>query len=173
MKIGMIWAEDINGVIGKENNLPWNLPEDLQHFRNITTGHPVIMGHKTWQSLPQKYRPLPNRTNIVLSTKFANLGKPDYPQTSFVANISQALEVAATSPGCAQVWVIGGEQIFSQFLPLAEKIVMTQIKKAFRGDSFAPKFGAEWSLAESNSDKAWHKSSTGLEYRYLVWKQTK
>lgn len=173
MKIGMIWAQDVNGVIGKANRLPWNIPEDLQHFKNMTTGHPVIMGRKTWQSFPQKYRPLPNRTNIVMSRNLNNFEKPFYKNVFWVSTPQQALAAAASSPGSEQIWVIGGAEIFAQFLPLAEKIVITQINKTHTGDTFAPKLDNKWALSVSNSDKNWRTNQAGLEYRFLVWELTK
>ena len=121
MPLHMIYARARNGVIGKQGQLPWHLPEDLAHFKRTTLGQPVVMGRVTWESLPEKFRPLPDRTNVVVSR-----------QTSFKATGAQvvsSLEAAmALFPSSEIVWLIGGAQLYAQALPLASQIVVTEIE---------------------------------------------
>jgi dihydrofolate reductase len=100
--IGMIWAQTENGVIGRDGGIPWHVPEDMAHFRATTTGHPVIMGRRTWESFPEKFRPLPDRTNIVLSRSGTDL-----PGAVVVDSLDAALEAAQAGPGAEEIWIIG------------------------------------------------------------------
>jgi dihydrofolate reductase len=131
MPLHMIYARARNGVIGKQGQLPWHLPEDLAHFKRTTLGQAVVMGRVTWESLPEKFRPLPGRTNVVVSR-----------QTSFEATGAQvvsSLEAAmALFPTNEVVWLIGGAQLYAQALPLVSQIVVTEIDADFEGDAFAP-----------------------------------
>jgi dihydrofolate reductase len=124
-------------VIGRDNRLPWHLPEDLAHFKRTTLGCPVIMGRKTWDSLPSKFRPLPGRLNIVVTR-----------DAGFVADgasVALSLEAARDlCPAGGTAWVIGGAQIYAQALPLASEVVVTEIAQDFEGDAFAPVLGSEW-----------------------------
>ncbi|MBP7457532.1 MAG: dihydrofolate reductase, partial [Ottowia sp.] len=107
MKIGLIWAQARNRVIGKNGVMPWHLPEDLAHFKRVTLNHPVIMGRKTWDSIPPKFRPLPGRTNIVV-TRQADWHEKGAQCSS---SLREALQQCENSN---QVWVIGGAQIYAQ-----------------------------------------------------------
>ena len=133
-KLHLIYARAANGVIGKDNTLPWHLPEDLAHFKRTTLGCPVIMGRKTWDSLPPKFRPLPGRLNIVITR-----------DASFVADgaaIAHSLEAARElCTTASDAWVIGGAQVYAQALPLAHTVVVTEISRDFEGDAFAPALG--------------------------------
>ena len=137
MKVGLIWAQSRNGVIGKDGVMPWHLPVDLAHFKRTTLNHPVIMGRKTWDSIPPRFRPLPGRTNIVVTRQedWSEIGA----QRS--SSLCEALQICEKAK---QVWVIGGAQIYAQALPLADEIVVTEIDADFNGDAHAPALGADW-----------------------------
>ena len=127
MRLNLIFACARKGVIGLNNTLPWHLPEDLAHFKKTTLGQPVIMGRKTWESLPPKFRPLPGRTNIVVTRQ------TDWqaPGAHVAHSMAQALAVCSTE---AEVWVIGGAEVYAQALPLAQRAVITEIDADFEGD---------------------------------------
>ncbi|WP_243794645.1 dihydrofolate reductase [Saccharopolyspora gloriosae] len=150
--IGLIWAQSANGVIGRDATMPWHLPEDLKHFRTVTAGATVLMGRRTWESLPPRFRPLPGRRNLVLSRT------PQDGAETFT-DLSEAL---ATASG--DVWVIGGAAVYRAALPLADRIVVTEIRELFDGDTHAPEVGR---APDSTGD--WQESSTGLHYRFLTW----
>ena len=158
MPINLIFARARNGVIGKDNQLPWHLPEDLAHFKRTTLGQPVIMGRKTWDSLPPKFRPLPGRTNIVV-TRQADWQAPG-------ATVAHSLAQAHSLCDPQQdVWVIGGAEIYAQALPYARKAVITEIDLTVEGgDAFAPQFGASWQ--ETRREE--HVSSQGLHFRFIT-----
>ena len=122
-------------VIGADNKLPWDIPEDLQRFKALTMGHPVLMGRKTWDSLPFK---LPGRSNLVLSRGTvlpkAKGGAPD----GVFADLDAALAGAARLPGANQVFVIGGAQLFTLALPKAQRLALTLLRHPFTGDAHFP-----------------------------------
>jgi len=126
MNVSLICAASQNGVIGRDNRLPWYLPADLAHFKRHTTGHPILMGRKTYESVG---KPLPNRTNIIITR-----------QTDFQAGgclVAHSLEEAVGL--CAndeELFIIGGAEIYRQALPVADKIYLTRIWHSFEGDTF-------------------------------------
>ena len=137
MQLHLIFARARGGVIGINNTLPWHLPEDLAHFKRTTLGCPVIMGRKTWDSIPSKFRPLPGRTNVVVTRQEnwnENGARP-------AKDLPEALQICEQNE---HVWVIGGAQIYAQTLPLARSVVVTEIGADFEGDAFAPELGPEW-----------------------------
>ncbi|MEU0794502.1 dihydrofolate reductase [Amycolatopsis sp. NPDC005961] len=150
--IGLVWAQSANGVIGRDGALPWHLPEDLKHFRALTSGATVLMGRRTWESLPPRFRPLPGRRNLVLSTA------PQEGAETF-ADLAPAL-AAVSGDG----WVIGGAAVYRAALPFADRIVVTEIRETFEGDTRAPEVGRA-----PDSAGEWQESSTGLHYRFLTW----
>ena len=150
--IGLIWAQSSNGVIGRDGQLPWHLPEDLRHFRSVTAGATVLMGRRTWESLPPRFRPLPGRRNLVLSRT---------PQEGAETFPSLPAALAAVS---GDVWVIGGAAVYTAALPVADRVVVTELRESFEGDTYAPEVGR---AAESVGE--WLESSTGLHYRFLTW----
>ena len=160
-RLHLIYARAANGVIGKDNTLPWHLPEDLAHFKRTTLGCPVIMGRKTWDSLPPKFRPLPGRPNIVITR-----------DTGFVAEgaaIAHSLEAARDlCPTGSDAWVIGGAQIYTQALPLAHTVVVTEIARGFDGDAFAPNLGPEWREASREA----HVAASGLPFAFVTYTRT-
>ncbi|MGV8859497.1 dihydrofolate reductase [Rhodoglobus sp.] len=162
--VGMIWAQSDGGIIGSDGAMPWHLPEDLAHFKELTLGSPVIMGRKTWESLPQRFRPLPGRRNIVVTrqTEWGDDG------AEVTHSVDEAIMLAATSvqPGDT-VWVIGGAEIFAHALNHAHRLEITEIRESFDGDTLAPHRSEQWMLAASDPAEDWHTSSSGLHYRFL------
>lgn len=155
-RIALIYARAANGVIGREGTMPWHLPEDLAHFRQLTQGQPVIMGRKTWDSLPPRFRPLPGRRNIVLTRQ--SQWQPDKAERA--DSLSQALALCADAP---QVWVIGGAQIYAQAEPMACRAEVTEIEQSFEGDAYAPSLGPGWQeLARQSA-----VSQNGLLYSFV------
>ena len=134
--LSMIAAVARNRVIGKDNRLLWHLPEDMKHFREVTRGKPVIMGRKTWESLPEAFRPLPGRHNIVLSRT------PDYtpPGAAVAGSLDEALRLAGP---VEEVFIIGGEALYRKALPQAQRLYLTEIDQEFEGDAFFPEFKRE------------------------------
>lgn len=140
MIISLIAARSINGVIGKDNDLPWRLPDDMKYFMNTTKGHHAIMGRKNYDSLPDAFKPLPQRTNIVVTRQ------QDFkaPGCHVVNTIDNALELARQG-GESEAFVIGGAEIYSLALPFADKLYLTEIDAVIQGDTYFPAFEpAEW-----------------------------
>jgi dihydrofolate reductase len=135
MEIAIIAAVAENRVIGKNNDLVWNLPDDMKYFMNTTKNHFIILGRKNYESLPPKYRPLPNRTNIVI-TRQQNLTL----ENALVVNsLGKAIEVCKKN-NQEKIFVIGGGQIYQQALPITDTLYITEIMHKFDGDTFFPKF---------------------------------
>ncbi|MHA7239959.1 dihydrofolate reductase [Arthrobacter sp. TMS1-12-1] len=162
--IGVIWAQTEDGVIGKDGGIPWHVPEDMAHFRATTTGHPVIMGRRTWESFPSTFRPLPDRTNIVVSGSRADL-----PGAVVVGSLDAAFEVARASPGAEEIWVIGGGRVYADALPRANAALVTVVESAAEGDTLAPILGTDWSLAALTPEAGWLESTNGTRYRISLW----
>lgn len=131
--LSMIVAMSDNRVIGIENRLPWHIPEDLKRFKKITSGHPIVMGRKTFESIG---RPLPNRTNIVVTRN------KDYRAEGVVTchSLREALDWAGRAPGSDEVFVIGGGELFREALPAADRIYLTEVSWPYEGDAFFPEF---------------------------------
>ena len=161
MKIGLIWAQARNRVIGKNGVMPWHLPEDLAHFKRVTLNHPVIMGRKTWDSIPPKFRPLPGRTNIVV-TRQADWHEKG---AQCPSSLREALQQCENSE---QVWVIGGAQIYAQALPLADELVVTEIDAEVDGDAFAPAIGPEWHEVAREEIAA----ANGQPLAFVTWRRS-
>lgn len=139
MKISIVVAVAENGVIGAKNRLPWHLPADLARFKKITTGHHIIMGRKTHESIGKV---LPGRVNIIITRN------PNYKSKGaiIVNSLEKALSKAEKS-GEEEAFIIGGVQIFEEALPLADRIYMTKIKAKFPGDTYFPEFQkSEWKV---------------------------
>lgn len=130
-EIVIIAAVAKNRVIGRDNQLIWNIPEDMAHFKALTAGHTVIMGRKTWESLPPRFRPLPGRRNIVITRQ------PDYPAPG--AELANSLENALKMASTATVaFIIGGEQIYAQAMSLADRLEITEVDQEPEGDAWFP-----------------------------------
>lgn len=127
MTIAVVVAHSRNRVIGRDGDLPWHLPTDLARFKELTAGGTVVMGRKTWDSLPERFRPLPNRRNVVVSRE--GLG------------LEEAL-------GDAPCFVIGGGEIYAQALPHADRVYATEIDTEVEGDVTFPELGPEWRETE-------------------------
>ncbi|MBS7806985.1 dihydrofolate reductase [Variovorax sp. PCZ-1] len=166
MQINLIWAQAKGRVIGKDGKMPWHLPEDLAHFKRTTLGHPVIMGRKTWDSLPAKFRPLPGRMNVVISSDVATRENLKKNGTSPAQNLREALLICEQL-GSSEVWVIGGAQIYAQALPLAQKLVITEIDAEFEGDAFAPAVDASWRETERDQLTA----TNGLKLDFVTYQR--
>ena len=159
-ELGLIYARARNGVIGRDNAIPWHLPEDLAHFKATTLGCPVIMGRKTWDSLPPRFRPLPGRRNIVV-TRQADWRAEGAERAG---SLEQALASCADAP---RVWVIGGAQLYRLALPHAELVEVTVIDQDFQGDAYAPELGPEWQETARTS----RLSADGLPYSFLTYRK--
>ena len=149
MKISIIVAMDSNGVIGRENELPWHLPADLQHFKHTTMGKPILMGRKTWESIG---RPLPGRTNIVITRD------SDYQADGCVVvnSIDAALAAAGEQD---EVMVIGGAEFYRQVLPRTDTLYLTRIHASFDGDTVFPELNAaRWHEVERSDRTADEKN---------------
>jgi len=141
MKVSLIVAVSQNGMIGKDNDLIWHLPKDMKFFKDTTLGHHVIMGRKNFESIPHKFRPLPNRTNIVITRQ------SDYKaEDSIVVNsVEESLKVAKSN-GENEAFIIGGGQIYKLALEanLIDRIYLTRIHHSFDGDTFFPELNSDW-----------------------------
>ena len=161
MKLHLIYACARNGVIGKDNQMPWHLPEDLAHFKRVTLGQPVIMGRKTWDSLPARFRPLPGRLNIVVTRQ------ADWQAEGALraASIEEAMRLCGDVP---DVWIMGGADIYRQAAPLASSAVVTEIDADFEGDAFAPELGAHWKEVQ----RASHVAANGLPFSFVTYQHS-
>ena len=157
-RLQLIFARAANGVIGKDNAMPWHLPEDLAHFKRLTQGCPVLMGRKTWDSLPPRFRPLPRRSNIVITRQ------TDWHAEGALraANLQEAMQLCGDAP---QAWVIGGAEIYRQAEPLAERAEVTEIAQDFEGDAYAPTLGPAW----VETARETHQSSSGLDFSFVSY----
>lgn len=157
-RVYLVAAVARNGVIGAKGRLPWHLPEDLQHFRKITLGHPVIMGRRTWESLG---KPLPGRENIVISRT------PGFeaPGASVAASIEGAVALCAGEP---VAFVIGGADVYAASLPLADGLVLTEIDADPEGDTRFPDWDrAAWRAAQRET----HTSADGVRFDFVLYEK--
>lgn len=158
MTLSMIWAMGKNREIGINNSLPWNLPEDLKHFKKTTLGKPVIMGLRTFESLG---RPLPGRKNIVL-----NFSKKDIPGCFVVTSINEALDMVKGE----DAFVIGGASIYKQFLEHADRLFITFIDHEFKADAYFPEFDLnEWKII--SEEKGIRDEKNPYDYYFRVYER--
>jgi len=129
-RITLIAGVARNGAIGKDNALLWHLPEDLQYFRRQTQGRPVLMGRRTWESLPERFRPLPGRRNLVLS-RDSGYAAPG-------AEVVTGLDAALDAVGDGELFVIGGAQLYAATLPMADTLLLTEVDREYDADTFFP-----------------------------------
>ena len=152
--VALVWAQARNRVIGADGRLPWHLPEDLKLFRALTTGSTVVMGRRTWESLPERFRPLPGRTNVVLTS-----------DAGWAADgARRAGSVAEVLEEGGPLWVIGGGAVYAAFLPHADRLVVTDVDVAVAGDTWAPVIGPEWQQVARTPEEGWSVSSSGPRY---------
>ncbi len=154
---GLIWAEAHGGVIGAEGGMPWHLPEDLAHFKELTIGAPVIMGRRTWESLPERFRPLPGRENIVVTRR----------EDWTAAGASRAASLDEALAGRERVWIIGGADVFAQTIDDADRLEVTEVDLYVAGDAFAPSREG-WALVDEGE---WQTSATDIRFRFLGYER--
>ena len=155
--VGLIWAEAHGGVIGAEGGMPWHVPEDLAHFKEVTLGAPVVMGRKTWDSLPERFRPLVGRENIVITRQ----------QDWAAVGARRAATVEEAVRGQDRVWIIGGAEIFRQVIADADRLEVTELDLQVDGDAFAPSTEG-WRLVDEGE---WQTSRTGIRHRFLGYER--
>ncbi len=159
-RINLILARAANGVIGRDGAMPWHLPEDMAHFKRMTAGAPVIMGRKTWDSLPPRFRPLPGRRNIVVSRQ-SDLQAEGAERAGSLREALSLCE-AAQAP---EAWVIGGAQIYAEAEPLAQRAIVTELARDYEGDAWAPGFdGATWHETARES----HVAQNGIPFSFVT-----
>jgi dihydrofolate reductase len=144
--ISVVVAYARNGVIGRDGDLPWHLPGDLRHFRELTAGGTVLMGRKTYESIPDRFRPLPGRRNLVLSRT------PGYapPGAEVFGDLDDALRAAAADGDVAECFVIGGGTTYAEVLPLAGRVYATEVDADVEGDTVFPALdAAEWACVHA------------------------
>ncbi len=134
MKKILIVAMTEDRVIGKDGGLPWHYPEDMEHFRQKTIGNSVLMGRKTYESLPENYKPLPKRQNIVLTRDKIETDKDIH----IANNLDEAFKIAEKYSD--KIYIIGGERVYKQTLDIVDKLIITEIHKEYKGDTYFP----EW-----------------------------
>lgn len=160
MKISIIAAVAKNNVIGYKNKLPWKIPTDLKHFKEITKGHSVLIGQKTFESIG---KPLPDRINIILTDK------KNYKQKGCLIahSIEEAIAIAKKT-GEKELMIAGGASIYKQFISLADKIYLTKVLHKFEGDTFFPKiFSKEWKIVSKKFLKKGQENTYPLEFLEL------
>lgn len=173
MTVGLIWAQGRNREIGRDGALPWRVPEDLARFAARTRGCPVVMGRRTWESLPERNRPLPDRANIVLTRHDGWCAPGAHVAASLREGIELARQLANPHTGKRPaVWVIGGASVYQAALDegWAAVVEVTEIDAEARGaDAFAPTLdAAAWKLT---GESPWRTSESGVRYRFLTYEQ--
>lgn len=160
--LGLVWAEARDGVIGADGGMPWHVPEDMAHFRAVTASHDVVMGRRTWESLPPRFRPLPGRRNIVVtrSDSWAAEG----------AERAGSLEEALHQAGGDEVWVIGGGMLYAEAVHRADVLEVTRLDLAVDGDTRAPSTDG-WRRTASDPAEGWHTSRSGIRYRFETYRR--
>jgi dihydrofolate reductase len=133
VRVSVVAAVARGGVIGRDDDLPWHVPEDARRFRELTMGHPVVMGRRTWDSLPERFRPLPGRRNVVVTRN------PTWEAAGAerAGSLDDALDLLEGAP---QVFVIGGGEVYAAALPLADELLLTEIDLEVDGDTLFPSF---------------------------------
>ena len=149
-----------NRVIGKDNRLLWNIPEDMAHFKALTAGHTVVMGRKTWESLPPRFRPLPGRRNIVVSRQHGYLASG----AEIADSLENALAMASTA---ATAFVIGGEQVYRQAMAFADRLEITEVDLEPEGDACFPDIpAADWRETARTTHAA---SGHGMAFAFVTF----
>jgi dihydrofolate reductase len=152
MTLSLIWAEAHDRVIGAAGGMPWHVPEDLAHFKELTLGETVIMGRKTWDALDPRFRPLPGRRNLVLTRN---------PEWS-----AEGAEAIREIPDDG--WIIGGAELFAATIDRAMRLEVTELDLDVPGDTWAPPIGESWSATPGD----WQTSRTGIRYRFVSYART-
>ncbi|BDH57005.1 dihydrofolate reductase [Tsukamurella sp. PLM1] len=155
--IGLIWAQARGGVIGDGGGIPWHIPEDMTFFRETTAGSTVLMGRRTWDSLPPRFRPLPGRTNIVVTR-----------DRSWQADGAVVQHDLALPEG--DVWVMGGGEIYAAVIDSADLLAVTEVDADIEGDTRAPSIPETF---RRTGEPEWRESSSGLRYRHLTYRRNR
>jgi len=163
--IALIWAQAHDGIIGDAGSIPWHLPEDLAHFKAVTDAATVVMGRRTWDSLPERFRPLPGRRNVVV-TRDAGWAAAGAERAG---SVDEALsgDTASTEPG-STIWVIGGGEVYREALARASRLEVTELDLAVPGDTRAPAVDGDWTRAHASE---WTVSRTGIRYRFVGYER--
>ena len=173
-EIIVIAAVARNGVIGKDNQLLWHIPEDMAHFKTLTAGQSVLMGRKTWESLPPRFRPLPGRRNIVISRQV------DYaaPGAEVAGSLENALNLASTAindasaPATAAIFIIGGAEIYAQAIALADRLDITEVDLAPEGDTWFPEISTvDWEKIPKTPPEKTPSSASGTGFAFVTWQR--
>ncbi|KTF04418.1 Dihydrofolate reductase [Trueperella bernardiae] len=166
--LGMIWAQGHERAIGRGGAMAWHLPEDMRFFRRMTTGHPVIMGRRTWESLDERYRPLPGRTNIVL-TRDESFSSDD----ALVArSLDKAIALGEEAAGEGLVWIVGGAQLYEAAMKKADGVVVTDIDiDVPDADAFAPAIPFNWEPVGTEPFRGWHVAENGMRFRVSAYRR--
>jgi dihydrofolate reductase len=159
--LALVAAVALGGVIGRDGGLPWRLPEDLAHFREVTTGHPVVMGRRTWESLPDRFRPLPGRRNVVV-TRNAHWSAEGAERAG---SLDEALGLV---DGAERISVIGGGELFAAALPLADELLLTEIDLELAGDTYFPPWDRD-AFVEIARDE--HVAEDGTPFAFVTYRR--
>jgi dihydrofolate reductase len=159
VKVSLVAAVARDGVIGRDNAIPWRLPEDARRFREVTMGHAVVMGRRTWDSLPNRFRPLPGRRNVVV-TRNAEWRAEGAERAG---SLDEALRLLAGEP---EVFVIGGAELYADALPQADELVVTEIDAEVEGDVFFPTWDRAAFREESREE---HVSEDGVAFAFVSY----
>lgn len=160
--VGLVWAEAHDGVIGADGAMPWHVPEDMARFREVTGSAEVVMGRRTWESLPPRFRPLPGRRNIVVtrSTEWADEG----------AERAGSLDEALALTTGDEVWVIGGGMLYAAAIGRADLLEVTRLDVTVDGDTRAPSTEG-WNRVAADPEEGWHTSRSGIRYRFETYRR--
>lgn len=163
MRVALVAAVARGGVIGRSGTVPWRLPEDLRRFRELTTGHAVVMGRKTWDSLPERFRPLPGRRNVVV-TRDPSWSAAGAERAS---SLEEALALLAAEP---RVFVIGGGELYAQALPLADDLYLTELDLEVEGDTVFPSWD-RGAFVETSREPG--TSAEGIRFAFVAYRRVR
>lgn len=162
MSVALIWAEANGGVIGRDGEIPWHIPEDMAHFKRLTGSSVVMMGRRTWDSIPERFRPLPGRRNIVVTRQLDWTA----PGAEVVHSIDERLFAGLPD----DVWVMGGGEIYRQSLPFASRLEVTEVDLEVEGETVAPSIDDSWQRTQ-DPITGWQLSRTGTLYRFASFRR--
>jgi dihydrofolate reductase len=161
VKVSLVAAVARNGVIGRDNAIPWRIAEDLERFKVLTTGHAVVMGRRTWDSLPDRFRPLPGRRNVVITSN-------ETWQAEGAERAGSLRDALRLLEGAPEVFVIGGATLYTEALRLADELLLTEIDAEVEGDTFFP----SWDRAAFEEEsRERHVSAEGLPFSFVRYRR--